>query len=753
MNIRLKQARLRATICIAGLTASLSTGISFAQQSNNDALTLQRLHDQPGLSGPSLRGASFSPDGNLITILRGRKDNAGKLDLWAFDVSSGEASLLVSSSDILKQDVALSEEEKNRRERQRIYTSGIISYNWDTTGEQVMFPLGGDVFVYNLETKTPTQLTTTDTFETDPKFSPQSGYVSFVRDDELFVYDLDRAREKQITKGANETIRNGVSSFVTQEELNRFTGYWWSPDETRIAFTQIDESPVPVAERVDINADDIVTIRQRYPFAGTNNVTIKLGITTPNGKRPTWVDLGDNPDIYLADAYWSVDGSTLYVARLSRDQKRLDLLAADPKTGKTRILFSETSPTWVNLGLGLSPLSDGGFLWSSERSGFQHLYRYDANGTLLGAVTGGSAVGAGGIVTNVNCIDEKNNRIYYSGWHNTVLERHVYVKSLTGEDLGRPITTQEGWNSASFSKNCDNFILTHTSDRQPRQASLRNKAGEHLFWLNENQLDENHPYTPYLTSHQNWEYGQIEAEDGQMMDYKILKPSGLKPGEKAPAIHMVYGGPHAQRVRKTFGNLLEQHLADQGYVVFWMDNRGAGNRGTKFENPLYRAMGRPETDDQALGAQWLGSLDFVDEDRIGVYGWSYGGYMALHMLLQKPELYAGGVVGAPVTDWRFYDTAYTERYMGHPETDADAYTASAPLTYTDNLEDPMLIIHGMADDNVIFQNTVKLVDDLQKKGKTFELMTYPGEKHGFRKKTSRLHRDRMIVDFFDRVLK
>lgn len=738
--------RLSYSILATGLASIFA--ISQTSIAHADDLSIERLNSQPGLSGPSLRGASFSPDGKLITILRGSENNTSILDLWAYDLESGEASVLVSASDIVTEETELSEEEKNRRERQRIYTSGIISYAWDTTGTNIMFPLGGDIYTYDLKQKTPNRITVTDQFETDPKFSPQGNYISYVRDDELQIFNITRNQERQVTKGADGIIRNAVSSFVVQEELNRYTGYWWSPDESRIAFTQIDESPVPIAERVDINADEIVTIRQRYPFAGSNNVTIKLGITTPKGKKPVWVDLGDNPDIYLADAYWSVDGSTLYIARLTRDQKRLDLLAADPKTGKTEIILSETADTWVNLGLGLKPLSDGGFLWSSERSGFQHFYRYNAQGNNLGPVTGGN-----GIVTSLNCVDEENNRIFYTGWHDSVLERHVYTKSLNGKDLARPITTKEGWNGASFSGNCENFILTHTSDKQPRQASVKTNSGDHRFWLNENAIDKNHPYAPYLDSHQVWEYGQLEAEDGQMLDYKMLKPAGLKPGEKAPAIHMVYGGPHAQRVRKAFGNLLEQTLADKGYVVFWMDNRGAGNRGTKFENPLYRAMGRPETDDQAMGAQWLASQSFVDENRIGVYGWSYGGFMTLHMLLQKPELYAGGIAGAPVLDWRLYDTAYTERYMGHPETDADAYTASAPLTYIDNLEDPLLVIHGMADDNVVFQNTVKLVDELQKKGKTFELMTYPGEKHGFRKKTSRIHRNRMIIDFFERVLK
>jgi len=745
------------TTCLISLSATtFYHGASLAtepvhkpqeSEAENGTLPIERLNGNPDLSGPFLRGASISPDGSMITVLRGR-DDGNELDLWAYDIKSGNASMLVSSTDLVEGETELSEEEKNRRERQRIYSSGIISYQWDKQGRRILFPLGGDVFIYDLETKTPRQTTNTDAFETDARLSPQGNFVSYVRDDELFVYDINKDKERQVTKGAGGTIRNAVSEFVAQEELDRSTGYWWSGKEDKIAFTQIDESPVPIAERVDINADKIVTIRQRYPFAGADNVTIKLGVTGIKRGKTTWVDLGDNPDIYLADVYWSQDGSTLYVARLTRDQKRLDLLAANPKTGATRILLTEQYNSWVNLGIGLRPLSDGGFLWGSERSGFQHIYRYSADGENLGAVTGGN-----GMVTGINCIDEDNNRIYYSGWHKTPLERHVYTKSLNGKDLGRPITDREGWNGARFSGNCESFILSHSNPNQPTQSSAHDKTGKRLFWLNENKLDDNHPYTPYFASHEKKSFGQIEANDGTKLDYYMLKPSNLKKGEKAPAIILVYGGPHAQLVRKSWGGLMAQSLVDLGYVVFQLDNRGAANRGTAFENTLYRAMGTIEVQDQATGARWLASQDFVDGEKIGVYGWSYGGYMTLHMLMQNPELYAGGIAGAPVTDWGLYDTAYTERYMGHPETDSEAYKKSSVFTHTDNLEDPLLIIHGMADDNVVFQNTVKLIDDLQKKGKTFELMTYPGEKHGFRATSSRLHRNQMIKNFFEKILK
>jgi dipeptidyl-peptidase-4 len=710
-------------------------------------LTPEVVNAEASLSGPSLRGPAVSPDGKLVTVLRGRKDDARQLDLWAYDFTTGKPRMLVSSTDLVGADVELSEEEKNRRERQRIYANGITSYAWDEQGTQILFPLGGDVYVYDLAAGAPRQLTKTESFETDAKFSPKGGFVSYVRDNELIVYDLATGGEKQTTSGAGGTLRNAIAEFVAQEELDRDTGYWWSPDDKRIAFTQIDEAPVKIAERVDISADNVVTISQRYPFAGTPNVTIKLGVIGAKGGTPLWVDLGSNPDIYLARVYWSNDASKLYIVRLSRDQKKLDFLEADPATGKTKAIFSEESATWVNLSNDFEALDGGGFIWGSERSGFQQLYRYRADGSLTGAVTKGP-----GQVNSLDCIDEKAGIVYYSGWRESPLERHLFSIPLKG---GAPtqLTKQEGAHAANYSRNCKTAIRYFSGDRQPTQAAVYGADSKLRFWLNENKIEGDHPYAPYLPSHLDWSYGQIKAADGTPLDYKILKPSGIKLGERRPAIVLVYGGPHAQTVRKGGLDTFAQMLAGNGYVVFRLDNRGASNRGTAFEKTLYRAMGTVEVEDQALGARYLKSLPYVDGDRIGVFGWSYGGYMTLRMLTATPDLYAAGVAGAPVTDWALYDTAYTERYMGKPDAETDAYAKGSVFADIKELKAKLLLVHGMADDNVVFLNSVKAMQALQKAGKSFELMTYPGEKHGFRTTANQIHRDTLILDFFNQHLK
>lgn len=714
-------------------------------------LTPEVLNGDASLSGPSLRGAAVSPDGSLVTVLRGRAEDSRQLDLWAYDIRTGAAHMLVSSTGLVKNGTAMSEEEKNRRERQRIYDNGITSYQWDEQGRQILVPLGGDVYVYDLATGAPLRVTNTEAYETDAKFSPEGGYVSYVRDDELYVYDIADKRETKITSGATTgeggTIRNAVSEFVAQEELDRDTGYWWSPDDQYIAIAQIDEAPVPVTERLDINADNVVSVKQRYPFAGKDNVRVKLFVTDTQGDNPVEIDLGPNPDIYLARVHWSKDATMLYVERLSRDQKRLDLLEADPKTGETKIILTEQENTWVNLNQDFRTLKSGGFVWGSERSGFHQLYRYDANGGLVNEITSGP-----GLVKQLNCVDEAAGMVYYSGWRDSPLESQLFAVPLDG-GLATRISKQDGVHGAKYSRNCHTTIRTFSNQSQPTQTGVYDDKGKFLFWLNENKLDTDHPYFRYLARHKAWEFGELQAADGTPLHFEILKPEGLKPGKKAPAIVLVYGGPHAQKVRNVWGNLFAQMLAENGYVVFQLDNRGAGNRGTAFENTLYRAMGTTEVQDQAVGARYLKSLPFVDGDHIGVYGWSYGGYMTLRMLTATPDLYAAGVAGAPVTDWSLYDTAYTERYMGKPQEEPQAYAKGSVFTDLDKLKANLLVIHGMADDNVVFQNSVKLMHALQAEGASFELMTYPGEKHGFRNKANKIHRDKLILDFFDRHLK
>lgn len=703
-----------------------------------------------GLSGSGLYRSSVSPDGSLVSFLKAGEDSDGKLDLWAFDLSDGTEKRLVGTKDLLSEPEVLSEEERNRRERARVYGSGIISYDW-VDDNRIMFPLGGDVHLYDLEAGAARQVTATDGFETDPKVSPLGGHVAYVRDNELYSTSLESGDEIKLTKDSSDVVRNATASFVVQEELDRNTGYWWSPDDSHIAYTQIDESPVAIETRIDFGKDGISQIAQRYPFAGTDNATVKLGVIPRAGGKTIWADIGSNPDIYLTRVFWSPDGSKLFAGILSRDHKTHSFYQINPKTGASNIAFSETSPTWINVGSDQHMLGNGNFLWTSETSGRRQVYEINS-GESPRQITPDSV-----LVKRVNCVDEAGGRLYFSGWDTTPIEQHIFAIDMDGQNLTR-LSTQAGWNSASFAENCASYIGFFQDENTPSQSRAFSNSGEPLTWLSENKLDDTHPYGPYMANHIKPEYGQIKADDGTLLDYVLYKPVDLKPGEKRPSITYVYGGPGVQIVSKTWGRgLFPRMLAHHGYVVFTLDNRGATNRGKDFEDHLYRAMGQIEVQDQSTGAEWLKTQDFIDPDRMGVYGWSYGGYMTLHMLAQTDH-YKSGVSGAPVTDWALYDTAYTERYLGNPKPDGTNYTSgsyeqSSVFTYLDGLTEDLLLIHGMADDNVVFRHSVMLMDEMQNKGaQNMRVMTYPGEKHGFRRGTNAKHRDQMIVNFFAETL-
>lgn len=710
-------------------------------------LTPERINASPSLGGSSLRRAAISPDGTMVTVLQGRDNDASQQDLWAYDLETGAGRVLVSSTDLLGAPEELSAEEKNRRERAREYGRGIVSYNW--VGDNLlMFPLGGDLYLYDLTTRKARQVTATKGFETDPKVSRDGKFVAYVRGNNLFINELETGLERQLSDGATDLIRNATASFVVQEELDRATGYWMSPDASLIAYTQIDESPVAIENRIEFSAGGIENVSQRYPFAGTDNATVKLGVVPRTGGATTWVDIGSNPDIYLTRVNWSADGKTLYAGILARDHKTHTFYKINPSTNTSEVFFTETSPTWLNIPApNLRAMKDGSALWQSERDGINRLYRVSEAGD-LSAITP-----EGLLVTGVNCIDANAGEAYVTGWKDSALERHVFKVSLTGGEAVQ-ITSGEGFHSASFNKGCTRYIGSFSNDDTPAQTRAFKADGRPLAWLNENALDDNHPYAAFKDAHITPEYGQIAADDGQMMDYFLLKPKDLKAGEKRPTVTLVYGGPGVQRVNKAWGRkAFAQMLAHHGFVVFMIDNRGATGRGKAFEDVLYRSMGRAEVVDQSAGAEWLKTQDFVDADKMGIYGWSYGGFMTLHMLAQTDH-YAAGVSGAPVTDWALYDTAYTERYLGSPvKGDANytggAYEKGSVFPYLDGLTEPVLLIHGMADDNVVFRHSIKLMEEMQKNGmQNLRVMTYPGEKHGFRTEANQTHRDRQILEFF-----
>ena len=720
---------------------------------NAETLTIERIFSSPSLDGNAPRSLKVSPDGQRVTFLKGKQTDYERLDLWEYHIQSGETRMLFDSNDLQSGEEVLSDEEKARRERMRLSGSGIVSYQWSDDGKALLFPLGGDVFYHKLGEKGAKQLLDTDAFETDIKLSPKGNYISFIRDQNLFIKHIESGEEIAITKEGGGNIKYGMAEFVAQEEMGRMTGYWWSPDETHIAFTKVDESPVHVITRSEIYADDIKLIEQKYPKAGTPNVLVELAIQDISSGKRTWVDLGENKDIYFARGKWMPNSTTFTYQWQTRDQQTLELRAFDTTANKQTVLLTETSNTWVNLHDDLYFLKDKGqFIWASERDGFKHLYLFDNNGKLVKQLTKGNWV-----VDDVEAIDVANNRLYFSGRKDTPLESHVYQVSLDGGDITR-VTELGAYHSAAFSKDASIFIDRFSTINSPAQVSLNDATGKRITWLEENKVEKGHPLYAYMDSWTAPEFGDITTKDGATLKYRIYTPESAKqnPTQKHPVIVYLYGGPHAQVVTNSWaGNrgLLFQHWVDKGYVVFTLDNRGSNYRGKGFEDPIYKKMGFIEVDDQVAGAEFLRTLPFVDAERIGVHGHSYGGYMTLMTMFKAGDYFAAGVSGAPVTDWRLYDTHYTERYMGNPQTDDDAYTASSVFPYAKDLKGDLLIYHGMADDNVLFTHSTMLYKHLQDLAIPFETMDYPGKKHSIRGKQTGIHLYKTITNFFERTIK
>jgi len=715
-----------------------------------EKLTLDRIHSDPSLSGPGVRSLKVSPDGARVTFLRGRDDNQFQLDLWEYNLKDKTTHRLVDSK-LLVPDENLSDAEKARRERARTASlKGILSYSWSPDGKRLLVPIAGNLYL--IEASKPDQARMVASGNVlDPKISPQGRYVSYVRDQNLFVIDLNTGKEKQLTTDGKGTIHNAEAEFVAQEEMSQTTGYYWAPDDSAIAYKRYDEAPVPVVRRFEIFADRTEVVEQRYPAAGDPNVLVELKIVSPVSGEIRDVALGAEKDIYLVRADWSANSKALLFQRQTRDQKKLELVSVDAASLTQKVLITETSPTWVSIFDDLRFLEDNkSFIWSSERSGRKHLYLYGLDGKLKHAITKGEWG-----IDRLLAVDEKNGRVFVQSNRDAVIDSQTYALKLDGSSADKPtrVTQGDGWHDSSFARNGEVFVDTYSSPDTPPQVSIRKPDGAMIQWLEKNELNARHPYGKYLDAHLKTEYGTLKAKDGQTLYYSIIKPSAFDASKKYPVYLSTYGGPHSQHVSRKWGNYFDQYMAQQGFVVWRLDNRGSFRRERAFTDANYHQLGRVEVEDQLTGIEWLGKQSFVDAKRIGVFGWSYGGFMSLRLLAEASDKIAMGVSVAPVTDWTLYDTHYTEQFMGTPKENAAGYEYSGVYSHLDGLKSPLLLIHGMADDNVLFTNTTRMIDALVKRQVHFELMTYPGAKHGISGPVPQRHVWGNIEAFFKKNLK
>ena len=679
---------------------------------------------------------NWAPDGKRFAYFKGKQ-------IMLYDVPAKSERELLSLSVLQAVAIKVPEPEtfdwQNRRVRQD-------SLQWSGDGKHILLATEGDIFMWHMDTSKWDQLTATPVIETDPKLSPDGKRVSFRREHDLYVLDIASRKTTRLTSDGRPTLLNAELDWVYPEELDLGTAYWWSPDSKRIAYMQFDTSHEMQYPQVDLRGLRGALEMERYPQAGTPNADVRLGVVsaeggaTPGATR--WMDLGEPRDHLLARVHWRPDSSGIAVQRLNRVQNELHLLMADPADGVARTLLHEKDPAWINITNQFRYLPSGKFLWSSERDGFRHLYLYSGDGKQISRVTQGSWE-----VSDVVGVNEAASRVYYLSTEASPLERQLYTINLDGSAKKR-LTQTTGTHSISLGPTQEFYMDTHSSLTSPSRKTLHTSDGSELAVYREADRKLSDEYDLLPT-----EIVPLKASDGTPLYARMIKPAGFRPGQKYPAIVMVYGGPHAQSVRDSWsGATWDQALAHRGFVIWQLDNRGAAGRGHAFEAALYRRLGEKELADQRDGVRHLISQGFVDPARIGIYGWSYGGFMTLYALLNAPELFKAGIAGAPVTDWRNYDTIYTERYLGTPAENEDGYRRSSAVTYADKLRAKLLIVHNIEDDNVLFQNTLQMSDALERAGKLFTMMIYPQKSHGVGG-PARKHLLELTTEFFETNLK
>jgi dipeptidyl-peptidase-4 len=665
-------------------------------------------------AGETRRGGgaiTWSPNGSHFAV-----NSQGKLSIY--DVRSGKTREVL---DLHKLNEAAEAPEPspvfdwtNRR-------VGESEIQWFADEKRLLVSAGGDLFIVEIANGSFDQLTKTAEAERDPKLSPDNRYASFRRGPNLYTIEIASKKLTQLTTTGTATLLNGELDWVYPEELDLSTAHWWSPDSRSIAYLQFDVAHEPIFPQVSLLNPRGLLEPERYPKPGDPNAEVRLGVVPPQGGETRWMDFGEPRGYLLARVAWLPSSREIAVEKLPRIQNKLDLLIANVETGISRTLLHEEDPTWINV-KGDPHFLDGGtrLLWTSERSGFRHLYLYAISGALEKQLTAGDWE-----VDDVAGVDEKQNRVFYISTETSPLERQLYTVSLDGSGKQR-LSQGEGMHAISLSPNATYYIDRYSGLTEPPRSTLYQADGTEVRAYRKPDLSDANDYEILPT-----EILNVKAADGTLLYARLIKPAGFQPAKKYPAVVMVYGGPGAQSIHNSWQGLSwDQLLAQKGFVIWQLDNRGSSGRGHKFESVINRHLGVHELEDQKTGIEYLISLGFVDPQRIGLYGWSYGGYMTLYTLTHAPNLIKAGIAGAPVTNWRNYDTIYTERYMDLPENNEEGYKASSPVTGAANLQAKLLIVHNIEDDNVHFQNSVQMADALEKASRQFFMLVYPQKSHG-----------------------
>lgn len=723
-------------------TGALSLVLAASAGAQQRPLTLDALYDpvsRVGFSGVSLPPLVWIDDGHYAVQ---RQVNGGR-EWLAVDAATNVSRPLLQTTRL---EEAL--ERAGLPAAEAGAAAGGRGITFNSAFSAALIVAAGDLFIYTLDSGRTVRLTRTEAPEDVPTFSPDGASVAFVRQGNLYVANVATGRETKLTSDGSEQILNGRLDWVYEEEIfgrGLPKAYWWSPDSRRLAYLRIDDRHVTSFTVVDHVPYEQVVERWYYPKAGDPNPNVTLGVVAAEGGQTRWMDLASYPeaDRIVSAVSWSPDNREVVFYVQNRLQTWLDLNAAQADNGTARTLFRETSRAWIADVPDPRWLKDGSFLWLSERSGFRHIYHYAKDGTLTRPVTSGPWE-----VRTLHGVDEKTGWIYFSGTERNPIGGDAYRVRLTGTGSVERLTHAAGTHAAEFSPGFSYFADTWSDVNTPPQLRMHRSDGAETAVVEANRVAALQEFV--LTKP---EFLQVKTRDGFVMEAMLIKPPDFDPAHRYPVFTFVYGGPHSQTVRNRWSseNLFLQLLAQQGIVVWECDNRTASGKGLDSTYPVYRNFGELELRDVEDGLNWLKGQPYVDGSRIGIHGWSYGGFLTTYALTHS-QSFAMGIAGGTVSDWRNYDTMYTERYMGPPSENQEGYKKSSPRWSAPNLHGALLLIHGLTDDNVHVDNTIQLAYELQKAQKPFEMMLYPRSRHGITDQSLIKHMRTLMFDFVKRHL-
>lgn len=676
---------------------------------------------------------------NQYTVLNyDRRSGSATIDLYDFATLDKVSTLLDS---------------KNHKE----LANGIDSYTFSADEKKMLIATGSeqifrhsftaDYYIYDMAAKSLTKLTAYKVQE--PTFSADGSKVAYALENNLYVYDIATKKVDQVTTdGRKNAIINGITDWVYEEEFSFVRAYDWNASGDKIAYIRFDESQVPEFS-MDMFGKSLYPTQYvfKYPKAGEKNAVVSLHIYDVKAGTSKEIKLGNYNDFYIPRIKWTNDAQTLSVQVLNRHQNNLDLIFVNGATGTAKVVLNEKDKAYVDITDNLTFLNDNSFIWTSEKDGYNHIYHYSNAGKLINQITKGNWE-----VTNYYGFDKKSGNIFYQSVENGSINRDVYRISLNGKNKVR-LTPKTGTNSATFSPNFDYFINSFSSAQEPASYALHNsKDGKQVKSIVNNDALKAKLEKYNLPVK---EFTVIITEKGHQLNAWMIKPKNFDPNKKYPLFMYQYSGPGSQQVNNDWNGYDDywfMMLAQQGYIVACVDGRGTGFKGAAFKKITYKELGKYEVEDQIDAAKVFGKYNYIDASRIGIFGWSYGGFMSSNCILKGNDVFKMAIAVAPVTNWRFYDSVYTERFMQLPQENASGYDDNSPINHVSKLKGSYLLIHGSADDNVHVQNSMRMIEALVQANKQFDWAIYPDKNHGIYGGPTRLQLYTKMTNFIKEKL-